>query len=190
MSSASPSAGPPFPPRYAPGLLVPARPFLPGRGMERPAPYVPAPCAPGWPGVPLHRDAAFREGVDLYHLGYWWEAHERWEAPWRRATRSDPAHALLRGTILLAASHLKRVLGQPEGAARLLERSLAHLERAAGAGLAEKRPALPGASLDVGALLAAVRAWSASQPDLVWPATERTRRVALLERMPRILLPE
>jgi len=195
MSSAASGAGPGFPPRYAPGLVLPAAPFLPGSGMPRPAPYLPPPDAPGWPDLPLHRDPAFREGVDLYHHGYWWEAHERWEAPWRRAPRADPAHALLRGAILLAASHLKRVQGRPDGAARLLERSLTHLERAARAELLEQRPpaagaALNGTGLDVAGLLAAVRAWSARQPALAWPADPAARRAALLEGLPRLWLPE
>jgi hypothetical protein len=195
MSPAPPTDRTGRPARYAADLAPPAAPFLPGGGRPRPAPFVPPPGVPGWPVVPLHRDPAFREGVDLYHLGYWWEAHERWEATWRRAPRPDPVHALLRGAILLAASHLKRVQGRPDGAARLLERSLTHLERAARAELVEKQPpadgaALSGTGLDVAGLLAAVRAWSARQPALAWPTDPAGRRAALLEGMPRLWLPE
>lgn len=177
-------------PRYAPRLTLPAMPFLPGSGHPRPAPYAPPTEERAWPELPLHRDRAFREGVDLYHYGCWWEAHERWEAPWRRSSHPDPAYPLLRGMILLAASHLKHVVAQPAGASRLLERSQAQLGLALGRMqdrlTADARTDLAG--IEVARLLAAVGAWAARASAVAWPESAAGRREAVLAELPLIVL--
>ncbi len=179
-------------PRYAPWLALPGVPFLPGSGQRRPAPYAPPMAERAWPDFPLHRDRSFREGVDLYHHGCWWEAHERWEAPWRRSSRPDPAYPLLRGMILLAASHLKHVVAQPAGAMRLLERALAQLERSLAQmpvpSVGGSGPALAG--IEVAGLLAGAGAWAARASALAWPASADGRRAAVLAELPLIVLRE
>jgi hypothetical protein len=141
----------------------------------------------------LHRDPACREGVDLYHHGCWWEAHERWEVPWRRSSGLDPAHSLLRGLIFLTASHVQHVVAQPRGAGRLLERSLAHLERTPAVGALRqtsecrrKRVPTDLAGIDWAGLLAGVRRWAMRAPAVAWPDSPEGRRMILLAELPRI----
>ena len=59
----------------------------------------------------------YRYAVDLYHAGYFWEAHEAWEGLWHVAGRDTTAHGrLLRGLIRLAAAFLKLRAGVARGA--------------------------------------------------------------------------
>jgi len=43
-------------------------------------------------------------GVDLFNFGYYWEAHEMWEALWRTCGRSGRIALFLQGLIRLAAA--------------------------------------------------------------------------------------
>jgi predicted metal-dependent hydrolase len=55
--------------------------------------------------------------IDLYHEGYFWEAHEAWEGLWHAAGRDTTAHGrLLRALIRLTAAYLKLRAGVPRGA--------------------------------------------------------------------------
>lgn len=98
-------------PRYLPDLPLPAYAFVPGLWPH-----------PNKPGGHAHGQApvesavldaatprlcrAFLRGLDLFNHGYYWEAHESWEALWRDA--QDPAtKALLQGLIRLAAAGVK-----------------------------------------------------------------------------------
>jgi predicted metal-dependent hydrolase len=94
---------------------------------------------------------AFRWGIDLYHHGYFWEAHEAWEELWREA--EGPERELLAGLIQLAATALKIRGGQLEAARRLGERAEQHL-RAAGAS----------PTLDASALADQLARWLATEP--------------------------
>ncbi len=58
-------------------------------------------------------------GVDLFNHGYWWEAHEAWEAVWLAAGRDTGLGQFVQGLIQAAASLLKHSLDQPTGAERL-----------------------------------------------------------------------
>jgi hypothetical protein len=49
----------------------------------------------------------FRRGVELFDAGYYWEAHEAWEALWHAAGRRGPTADVLRGLIKLAAAGIK-----------------------------------------------------------------------------------
>lgn len=65
-------------------------------------------------------------GIDLFNLGYWWEAHEVLEDLWLAAgTRTQAGH-VLQALILCAAAHLKAESDSPDSAARLFDHSLAH----------------------------------------------------------------
>ena len=44
---------------------------------------------------------AFVWGMDLFNHGYYWEAHEAWEALWRSTRKGTAEHNLLHGLILL-----------------------------------------------------------------------------------------
>ena len=61
--------------------------------------------------------ALFLRGVDLFNAGYYWEAHEAWEALWHAHGRVGATATLLKGLILLAAAGVKVREGRPAGVA-------------------------------------------------------------------------
>ena len=67
-------------------------------------------------------------GVDLYNHGYWWEAHESWEGPWRLTELAGVQRSFLRGLIQAAVVHLKFEQRLARGFRRLRESGRAHLE--------------------------------------------------------------
>ena len=71
---------------------------------------------------------AFRFGFDLYHAGFFWEAHEVWERLWQVARR-DPARKIeataLQTLILITACELHLRMGNPPGADRLAKKAWA-----------------------------------------------------------------
>ena len=64
-------------------------------------------------------------GLDLFNHGYYWEAHEAWEAVWKACGRRGTAADFLKSLIKLAAAGVKAREGRPAGVAR-------HGARAAG----------------------------------------------------------
>jgi len=80
-------------------------------------------------------------GCDLYNRGYWWEAHEAWEALWQvtrlqiaRGEAGAPVvqqHRFLQGLIQAANAQLKLALGRAQAVRRLWWKAEAHW-RAAG----------------------------------------------------------
>ncbi len=103
-------------PRLAPDVAWPAYAFVPGvdphpirdpRGHSFGAPE------PAWSD-----ERAVRVGVDRYHAGYLWEAHEAWEQVWKR-TAAGARREFLRALIQLAAALLKRRMGDERGVAKL-----------------------------------------------------------------------
>jgi hypothetical protein len=66
----------------------------------------------------------YREGVDLFNAGYYWEAHEAWEAVWVAAGRRGAGADFLKALIKLAAGGVKIREGTPAGARRHLRRAL------------------------------------------------------------------
>jgi hypothetical protein len=95
-------------PRKAPGLRLPAYRYIPGR-HPRPAEAT--------------YDDPFAAGVDLYHSGYLWEAHEAWEVVYR----SGRDRAYVQGLIQMAAMLLKAHMGNEVGVARLYAKARANL---------------------------------------------------------------
>ena len=73
---------------------------------------------------------AYLRGVALFNAGYYWEAHESWEALWHAHGRRGSTAELLQALIKLAAAGVKVREGRPAGvrthasrAARLFEKS-------------------------------------------------------------------
>lgn len=66
---------------------------------------------------------AYLRGLDLFNFGYYWEAHEAWEAVWHAAGRRGAAADFLKGLIKLAAAGVKVREGRPQGAVRLARRA-------------------------------------------------------------------
>ncbi|NKB67622.1 MAG: DUF309 domain-containing protein [Candidatus Latescibacteria bacterium] len=120
--------------RYAPGRTLPSYRHRPG---HTPHPRThPHGHSYGTPeittGLALRPDnwlchETYLFGVDLFNFGYWWEAHEYWEALWRLEEKGSAARLFLQGLILLAAALLKEEAGNEQGHRRLLARGLARL---------------------------------------------------------------
>ncbi|MDX1970212.1 MAG: DUF309 domain-containing protein [Planctomycetaceae bacterium] len=70
---------------------------------------------------PRESDVWAREflfGIDLFHHGFYWEAHETWEGLWHAAGRARSWADLLKGLIKLAAAGVKAREGRREGVRR------------------------------------------------------------------------
>jgi hypothetical protein len=80
---------------------------------------------------PLAPEDAFLRGIDLYHAGFLWEAHEQWESVWR-ATEDPERRDFLQGLVQIAASVLKSRMGNARGAKKLAGRAREHLARVRG----------------------------------------------------------
>ena len=57
-------------------------------------------------------------GCDLFNHGYYWEAHESWEAVWKACGRRGMAADFLKGLIKLAAAGVKAREGRSAGIVR------------------------------------------------------------------------
>ncbi len=117
--------------RYSTRAL-PARRYLPGRGPHPDRDPTRAAATPAGGSGPLEADRWWRcddylHGVDLFNAGFWWEAHEAFEGPWRLAGRSSATCARLQGLIQIAAGLLKLELGARRTARRLAARGCARL---------------------------------------------------------------
>ena len=62
-------------------------------------------------------------GADLFNHGYYWEAHERWEAVWHAAGRQGIVADFLKALIKLAAAGVKAREKRVEGIARHASRA-------------------------------------------------------------------
>jgi predicted metal-dependent hydrolase len=65
-------------------------------------------------------DPAFRYGLALHDGGFFWEAHEIWEAVWKAAPMNGRDRLALRALIQIANAGLKRRIERPRAAARLI----------------------------------------------------------------------
>ena len=111
-----------FIPRLVPQFSLPAYAFVPGGPFPHPnrnrrahgldCPPLPAlpPTADNWP-----RCLPYLYGIDLFNHGYYWEAHEVWEALWAQQGRLGPTADFLKGLIKLAAAAVKARAGEPRG---------------------------------------------------------------------------
>jgi predicted metal-dependent hydrolase len=57
----------------------------------------------------------YLRGIDLFNHGYYWEAHEAWEALWHAAGRAGPVADFVKALIQLAVAGVKHLEGKPEG---------------------------------------------------------------------------
>jgi len=100
-------------PRFAPDQRLPPYSYVPGR-FPHP---VSDPQGHSFGGDPLPAELlkpnrwqtcrAYLYGVDLFNLGYYWEAHEAWEGLWHACGRTGPSGWFLKGLIKLAAAGVK-----------------------------------------------------------------------------------
>ena len=80
----------------------------------------------GWSAEGWRENELYLYGVDLFNLGYWWEAHAAWEALWQ-TSRSEAAGRFLQGLIQIAAALVQDRAGRRQGARRLAAKGLANL---------------------------------------------------------------
>jgi predicted metal-dependent hydrolase len=120
----------PAPPRLLPDEPLPPYAYVPGHfphpysdplghSYQQPAPQPPPPDPARWADCRVYLQA-----VDLFNHGYYWEAHEAWEALWHACGRHGVLADFFKGLIQLAVSGVKIREGRPEGVR-------AHAERAA-----------------------------------------------------------
>ena len=108
-------------------------------------------------------------GLALFDAGYYWEAHEVWEAAWHRAGRHGPEADFYKGLIKLAAAGVKVREGQPHGV-------VTHARRAGEAfGRARDAGGWPGVRFD--ALIAIAEGLAGSPPIDPAPTGARVSRV-------------
>jgi uncharacterized protein len=137
------------------------------------------PCAP--PASDNWRSCVpYSWGFDLFNHGYYWEAHETWEAVWHACGRAGTKADLVKGLIKLAAAGVKAREGSSDGVRR-------HLLRAAE--LFEKvdqtiRPALGLLGLRPLALALRARDLSAKSEELVNTSDEPVVVVMPMEIFP------
>jgi len=130
----------PHPPtsRHCPDRPLPPYAYAPGR-TPHPLNH---PNGHGCPGTDpadalrqpeaWREDAAYLHGVDLYHAGFYWEAHEAWEGLWRQAERGSAQWSFLKGLIQLSAACLHLANGNSAGFQRLAEKGLRRLAACSG----------------------------------------------------------
>jgi hypothetical protein len=73
---------------------------------------------------------AYRHGIALFNAGYYWEAHESWEALWHAHGRRGPTADLLKGLIKLAAAGVKVRQRQRHGVVTHARRAAIHFAAA------------------------------------------------------------
>jgi hypothetical protein len=64
------------------------------------------------------KSRAYLRGIDLFNHGFYWEAHESWEAVWNAAGRQGTVADFMKGLIKLAAACVKAREGSAIGVAR------------------------------------------------------------------------
>lgn len=123
--------------RRRPEIPFPPHRYLPGRGphpTKHPDGHGGYPAAALAPPGSEAFDAAHDYGVDLFHHGYYWEAHEVWETLWHQVPRDTPLAWILQALIQGAARQIKCTQGFVAAAERLAASLGTLLERAAAAG--------------------------------------------------------
>lgn len=95
-----------------------------------------------------------RWGLRLFNAGYYWESHEAWEAIWLKLPVESRRRSWVQGLIKLAASGVKCLEGNENGAMRHATRAKSLFEKAqAGAELmeiAEQMATLPPVTTSAG----------------------------------------
>jgi predicted metal-dependent hydrolase len=97
--------------------------------------------------------AHFAHGIELFHQGQYWYAHEAWESAWKLMGNDpeDDAEFVLRGLIQLAAALHAHGQGRETAARGNLDKAMSKLTRYAGSFWGVDVAALAGGMEGVGA---------------------------------------
>ncbi len=109
----------------------PPHAHIPGQTPRHPEGTFNALCdtvRPEQPCGAVFASDAWRAGRQFLDTGYFWEAHEVWEAVWMALPDGSDEKRLVQGMIQLANAELKRRMGRPGAVRRLCGICLAHLE--------------------------------------------------------------
>ncbi len=124
-------------PRYCPDRALPPYSYVPGLSPH------PASDPRGHsfgqhepPTEPLDEfshqgNATYCYAIDLFNHGFYWEAHEAWEALWHAAGRLGTTAEFLKGLIKLAAAGVKAREGRAAGVRQHAQRAAELLRGAA-----------------------------------------------------------
>ncbi len=105
-------------------LPLPAAPHRPGSGSApdmAPLERAKAEAPPRTEPEAWRENVAYRYGWRLFDNGFYWEAHEVWEAVWLACRPNSRERVLLQALIQLANARLKAAMGQPRAVRRLTE---------------------------------------------------------------------
>jgi hypothetical protein len=108
--------------RLAPEIPFPPYTYIPRSGLPHPTSDPSGHSFGLRPDPPAGLDPdRWREsqpylfGIDLFHGGFFWEAHEVWEGLWHASGRRGVVADFLKGLIKLAAAGVKHREGVPNG---------------------------------------------------------------------------
>ena len=123
--------------RYT-NFSLPSRKYIPGEGphpRKNPENF----HIPPLPSCVLKSEkddwrkcARYLYAIELFNLGYWWEAHEVLEGLWMQAGRKTQLALFIQGIIQIAAALLKYSQGNMKGALLLSDRGLEKIRRRKG----------------------------------------------------------
>ena len=129
----------------APALDLPRWAYLPGTTPEpdrAPLEHAKALVPKVYENGVDPRDPAFRYGLALHDAGFFWEAHEVWEAVWKAAPKNGCDRLVLRALIQIANAGLKLRMGRKQAAVRLVDEASAELCEAMRRGCSAQRRGL------------------------------------------------
>jgi predicted metal-dependent hydrolase len=126
------------------------------------------------------RSAAYLRGAALFNAGYYWEAHEVWEALWHAHGHTGPTADLLKALIKLAAAGVKVRQRQPRGVATHGRRAAELLTTV------RDRVGPTWLGLDLEALIRQARAIAEQPPTDPAPAGARVSRVFQFQIAPGV----
>jgi hypothetical protein len=95
-------------------------PYVPGE-TARPDLALFEPLKDGLSLAALSTSRAWTEGHSLFQNGYFWEAHELWEAVWMVCLEDTPERNFVQLWIQIANARLKLKMNRPNAVLRLIE---------------------------------------------------------------------
>lgn len=109
----------------------PPHAHIPGQSPRHPEGTFDALCETVRPEQPcgaVFASDAWRAGLQFLETGYFWEAHEVWEAVWMALPEGSDEKRLVQGMIQLANAELKRRMDRPGAVRRLCGICIEHLD--------------------------------------------------------------